>query len=107
VQNPLVRALVREKATSRNMHPNVLAQVEVTDAGSKLKFSEKKADLILTRQKWQLNEGRFHAIKHFDHTKEERLTWAEVLFYNGKVDLYSENANILEYSCHLEVRCTK
>jgi hypothetical protein len=32
---PLVRALAREKATSYNMHPNVLAQVEETDAGNK------------------------------------------------------------------------
>jgi hypothetical protein len=42
VQYPLVCALVREKATSRNMHPNVLAQVEVTDAGNKQTFSEQR-----------------------------------------------------------------
>jgi len=35
VQAPLVHALAREKAISCNMHPNVLAQVNVTDAGSK------------------------------------------------------------------------
>ncbi len=74
--------------------------------GNKQKFSEKKADVISTRQKWQLNEGRFHAIKHFNHTKEERLTWAEVLFYDGKVDPYGKNANVLEYSCHLIFFCS-
>ncbi len=42
VQDPLVCALAREKATSCNMHPNVLAQVEATDVGNKQKFSEKR-----------------------------------------------------------------
>ncbi len=107
MQDPLVHALMREKATSCNMHPDVLAQVEVTDAGNKQKLSEKKADVISTRQKWQRDEGRFHAIKYFNHTKEERLTWAEVLFYDEKVDLYGKNTDVLEYSCHLEVRCMK
>ncbi len=39
VQDPLVCVLTREKATSCNMHPNVLAQVEATDARNKQKFS--------------------------------------------------------------------
>jgi hypothetical protein len=68
VQDPLVQALVREKATSCNMHPNVLAQVEETDAGNKQKLSEKKTDVISTKQKWQHNEGRFQSIKYFNHT---------------------------------------
>ena len=50
VQDPLVRALAREKATSRNTHPDVLAQVDATDTGNKRKCSEKKADVISTRQ---------------------------------------------------------
>jgi hypothetical protein len=69
------------------------------------KNSQKKADVISTRQKWQRDEGRFHAINYFDHTKEERLTWAEVLFHNGKVDSYGKNADMSEYLCHLEARC--
>ncbi len=75
VQDPLVHAHAREKATSRNMHPNVLAQVDATNMGNKQKFmSDKKADVLSTRQKWQCNVGRFKAIKHFGHTKEETLT---------------------------------
>jgi hypothetical protein len=101
VQDPLVRARAREKATSRNMHPNVLAQVDATDTGNKQKFmSDKKADVLSTRQKWQRDVGRFEVIKHFDHTKEETLTWAEVLFHNGKVDSYGYNTDIMEESCH-------
>jgi len=42
VQDPLVCAHAREKATSRNMHPDVLAQVEATDAGNKRTLYEKK-----------------------------------------------------------------
>ncbi len=45
VQDPLVRALAREKATSRNTRFDVLAQVDVMDMGKKQKLSEKKADV--------------------------------------------------------------
>ncbi len=55
--------------------------------GEQAKNLSKKANVLLTRQKWQRDEGRFHAIKYIHHTKEERLTWAEVLFHDGKVDL--------------------
>ena len=86
VQDPLVRALAREKASSRCNHPDVLAQVDKTDAGNKRKFSEKKADLLSARQKKQCHEGRFQALDYFKHGKEKRLKWAAVFFNNGKVD---------------------
>ena len=86
VQDPLVRAHAREKASSRCNHPDVLAQVDETDAGNKRKLSEKKADLLSARRKKQRNEGRFQALDYFEHGKEERLTWAAVFFYDGKVD---------------------
>jgi len=35
VQDPLVRALAREKATSHNTHLDVLAQVGAMDTGNK------------------------------------------------------------------------
>ena len=44
VQDPLVCVLARKKAASRNMHPDVLAQVESTDVGNKPNLSEKKAN---------------------------------------------------------------
>ncbi len=85
------------------MHPNVLAQVDPTNAGNKQKFmSDKKADVLSTSQKWQRDVGRFKVIKHFDHTKEETLTWVEVLFHNGKVDSYGDNANVIEELCHCQ-----
>jgi hypothetical protein len=46
VQDPLVCALARKKAASRNMHPDVLAQVELTEVGNKQNLSERKADPI-------------------------------------------------------------
>jgi hypothetical protein len=102
VQDPLVHAHVQEKATSRNMHPNVLAQVEATDAGNKRILSEKKADLISTKRKWQRDEGRFQVLKYFDHSKVERLTRAAILFHDGKVDSYRKNnRDAAEYLCHL------
>jgi hypothetical protein len=57
VQDNLVWALAREKATSCNMHPNVLAQVEERDAGNKQKLSEKKADVILTKLNGSVMRG--------------------------------------------------
>ena len=103
VQDPLVRAHAREKASSRCNHPDVLAQVDETDAGNKRKLSEKKADLLSARQKKQRNEGRFQALEYFEHGKEERLTWAAVaFFYDGKVDLYRGKGDTAEYLCHLE-----
>ncbi len=106
VQDPLVCALAREKATSCNIHPNVLAQVDATDTGNKQKLSEKKADVISTRRKLQQDVGRFQAIKYFIDTKEETLPWAEILFCNGEVDSDSQNADRMEYSCHLEKELT-
>ncbi len=63
VQNPIICAVAREKAGSRNTHPDVLAQVEATDKGNKKEISEKKdVDILSIKQKWQRNEGRFKAI---------------------------------------------
>ncbi len=102
VQDPLIRAHAQEKATSCNMHPNVLAQVEATDAGSKRTLYEKKADPISTKRKWQRDEGRFQVLKHVDHSKVERLTWAAILFHDGKVDSYGKKGDAsAEYLCHL------
>jgi len=58
VQDPLVCALAREKATSCNTHPDVLAQVDATDTGNKRNLPEKKADDISTRRKLQRDVGR-------------------------------------------------
>jgi len=44
---------------------------------------------------------QFQAIKYFIDTKEETLPWVEVLFRNGEVDSDSQNADRMEYSCHL------
>ena len=41
-------------------------------------------------------------MEYFGNIKEERLTWADVLFDNGKVDSYDENGESVEYSCHHE-----
>ena len=48
VQDPLVHALAREKATSCNTHPDVLAQVDATDTGNKQKCQRKR--LMLYRR---------------------------------------------------------
>ena len=50
----------------------------------------------------QRDTGRIQAMEYFNNIKEERLTWADVLFNDGKVDLYNKNGESIEYSCHRE-----
>ena len=85
VQNPLVRALAREKADSRNAHPDVIANVEATNKRNKRKFvSEKKLNVIGTRQKRQRDMGRFEAMQYFEENKNKTLMWSALLFSNDK-----------------------
>jgi hypothetical protein len=62
-------------------------------------MSEKKVDILSTKQKWQQEEGQFQAISNFDRIKEDKLTWVEALFNDGKVKAYGENSNRMEFSC--------
>ena len=75
VQDPLVRALAREKAASRNTHPDVLAQVDAIDRGNKQKFSEQKVDKLWTKRKRQREEGRMEAMQYFDKKINEVKRW--------------------------------
>ena len=86
VQNPLVRAMAREKASSRNTHPDVLAQVEATDEGNKRKLSEKnEIDILSIKRKLQREEGRIKALEYFEEfSKEEKQTWVEIIFDDVK-----------------------
>ena len=77
------------------------------DVGNKQNLAERKADLISIKQQKQRDEGQFQVLEYFGHAKEKLLTWAGVLFNNGKVNLYDTNAKVLEYLCHLNKRCMK
>ncbi len=44
VQNPAIRAVAREKASSRSSHPNVIAHTKATNARNKHSFSVAKID---------------------------------------------------------------
>jgi hypothetical protein len=46
VQNPVVCSLAKEKANSHNMHPDVIAQKDKINEGSKRNLAEQKADLV-------------------------------------------------------------
>jgi hypothetical protein len=66
VQNPAIRAVVWEKASSRLSNPNVIAHTDATNAGKKHSFSVAKiGDSILTRQKKQQDMGRYKAMIYF------------------------------------------
>ncbi len=71
-----------------------------------VKKSEKKVDILLTKQKWQRVEGWFKLIKYFNNVEGEKLTLEEVLFNHWKVDMYGKNANSMEYLCKGENKLT-
>ncbi len=48
VQNPIARAHAREKALSRNMHPDVISQTNKKNEGNKRNLAESKTDLVGT-----------------------------------------------------------
>jgi hypothetical protein len=107
VQNPLVRALAREKADFRNAHPVVIANVEATNKRNKRKFvSEKKVDVIGTRRKRQRDIGRFEAMQYFDGNKDTTLMWLALLFSNDEGPTGGGNTNSTENECHRQKELT-
>jgi hypothetical protein len=102
VQGPVVCSLSREKANSRNMHPDVIAQTDKIKEGSKRNLVEQKADLVGMLQKRQRNVGRFEVMKYFKQDDAKRLTWSAPLFNDTKEG--GVNAKVIEHShsCHLE-----
>ena len=100
VQNPVVRSLAREKANSRNMHPDVIAQTDKIKEGSKRNLTEQKADLVGMLRKRQRDFGRFEAMKYFKQDDNKRLTWSAAVFNDAKEG--ASNADGIEHSCHLE-----
>ncbi len=83
VQNPLVCAMSREKASFRYTHPDVLAQVKATDEENKRKLSEKNE--VDIKRKKQREEGRIKALEYFEESsKGEKLTWVEIIFDHVK-----------------------
>jgi hypothetical protein len=100
VQNPVIRSLAREKANSRNMHPDVIAQTDKINEGSKRNLVEQKADLVGMLRKRQRDVGRFEAMNYFKQDNIKRLTWSAPLFNDTKEG--ASNAGGIEHSCHLE-----
>ncbi len=63
VQNPAIRAVAREKASSRSSHPDMIAHTDATNAGNKHSFSVAKiGDSISTCQKKQQDMGQYEAM---------------------------------------------
>jgi hypothetical protein len=91
VQNPIIRALAREKAVSCNMHTNVLAQVDKTNEGNKRNLVKTKVDRISMRRKRQQDVGRQEAMEYFDKESKKELTWSALLFDNEKVGREHKN----------------
>ena len=88
VQNPIARAHAREKAHSRNMHPDVISQTNKINEGNKCNLTKSKTDLVITLQKKQRNFGRYEAMKYFIQDDVKRLSWSAPIFNDGKVESY-------------------
>jgi hypothetical protein len=65
VQKPIVCSLAREKANSRNMHSDVIAQTDKINEGNRQNLVESKADLMGTLQKRQRDVMRYKAMQYF------------------------------------------
>ena len=104
---PPCAGLAREKADSRNAHPDVIANLETTNKRNKCKYvSEKKVDVIGTRQKRQRDMGRFEAMQYFEGNKEKTLIWLALLFSNDKGSTESGKANSTDDKCHHQKELT-
>ncbi len=84
VKNAIVRALARDKAHYCNMHPDVIACVDVVNEGSKCNMVEKNIDRVEARRKKQCNEGRSEALQYFEKIKDMRLPWMVLLSDDAK-----------------------
>ncbi len=86
VQNPVVRANARKKASSRSSHLDVITHTDKTNAGNKRSFSVAKIDdAISMRRKKQRDQGRYKAMKYFMKGGETKaLTWSELIFDDAK-----------------------
>ena len=94
VQNPVIRALAREKANSCSSHPDVIAHTNAANAGKKHSFSVMKVDnAISTRQKRQRDMGRYEAMKYFGKEVNKKLTWL-VIFDDVKAGGEGEECDI-------------
>jgi hypothetical protein len=86
VQNPIAHVHAREKAHSRNMHPDVISHTNKIKEGNQRNLAESKTDLIGTLQKKQRDFGRYEAMKYFMQDDIKRLSWSAPIFNDGKVD---------------------
>ena len=79
VKNPIVRALARDKAHYRNMHPDVAARVDAINEASMGNYVEKNIDNVTSRRNKQRDEKRSEAIQCFEEIRDKTLTWMKLL----------------------------
>ena len=102
VQNPAIRANACEKASSRSLHPDVIAHTDAMNLGNKQSFSVAMVeDTILTRQKKQHDMGQYEAMQYFKKEgKMNKLTWLVLIFDNVKGA--GKGNECKSSACHLE-----
>ena len=85
VENPVIRALAREKANSRSPHPDVITHVDAINSGNKRSFSEIKVDdKVSTQRKRQRDTGRYEAMINFEGKPKMKHTWSVLIFEDAK-----------------------
>jgi hypothetical protein len=103
--NPIARAHAREKAHSRNMHPDVISQTNKINEGNKRNLAESKTDLVGTLRKKQRDFGRYEAMKYFMQDDVKRLSWSARYLTIGRWTQMMEQLRTAEYSCHRRSIC--
>jgi hypothetical protein len=104
VQNPAIRAVEREKASSRSSHPDVIAHTEAMNAGNKHSFSVAKIDdSILKCQKKQQDMRRYEAMIYFGkEAKMDTRTWLVLIFDDVKEGGEGKECEGSALLCHLD-----
>ncbi len=94
----------REKASSRLLHPNVIAHTNATNSRNKHSFSVAKVDnTILICQKKQRDMGRYKGMQYFEKEgKMNKPTWLVLIFDNIKGAGKGKECNGSTMSCNLE-----
>ena len=82
LRNQQVRAIAKDKAHFRSMHPDVIAKGDAVKEGSKRNLTNNKMDPVEAQRKRQREVGRSEAMQYFERIKGTKLTW-KILLVNG------------------------
>ena len=105
VQNPIARAHAREKAHSRNMHPDVISQTNKINEGNKRNLAESKTDLVRTLRKSSATLGGTRPQNISCRMTSRTYPGQHQYLTMGRWTQMMEQLRTAEYLCHRRSVC--